>query len=89
MDLSSLKGSLSPVLPFRDLRYKAAFRKAHPDYFDPSGLMIFADPRDLEKLYRLLSIVVMSWLNIPSVSLYLMFKLLVCRRTSKLFNITV
>lgn len=45
MDLSSLKGSLSPVLPFRDLRYKAAFRKAHPDYFDPSGLMIFCGPQ--------------------------------------------
>lgn len=45
MDLSALKGSLSPLLPVRDLRYKAAFRKAHPDYFDPCGLMIFCGPQ--------------------------------------------
>lgn len=45
MDLSALKGSLSPILPVRDLRYKAAFRKANPDYFDPCGLMIFCGPQ--------------------------------------------
>ena len=45
MDLTALKGSLSPILPVRDLRYKAAFRKANPDYFDPCGLMIFCGPQ--------------------------------------------
>lgn len=45
MDLEALKGSLNPVLPFRDLHYKSAFRKANPDYFDPSGLMIFCGPQ--------------------------------------------
>lgn len=45
MDLFALKGSLSPLLPVRDLRYKAAFRKSHPDYFDPCGLMIFCGPQ--------------------------------------------
>ena len=45
MQLDALKGSLSPILPFRDLRYKAAFRKAHPDYFNPCGLMIFCGPQ--------------------------------------------
>lgn len=45
MDLAALKGSLSPILPVRDLRYKAAFRKANPDYFDPCGLMIFCGPQ--------------------------------------------
>lgn len=45
MDLTALKGSLSPVLPVQDLRYKAAFRKANPDYFDPCGLMIFCGPQ--------------------------------------------
>lgn len=45
MDLTALKGSLSPVLPFRDLKYKADFRRANPDYFDPCGLMIFCGPQ--------------------------------------------
>lgn len=45
MHLTALKGSLSPVLPVQDLRYKAAFRKANPDYFDPCGLMIFCGPQ--------------------------------------------
>ena len=37
MDLQALRGSLNPVLPVKDLRYKAEFRKANPDYFDPSA----------------------------------------------------
>lgn len=45
MHLTALKGSLSPVLPVQDLRFKAAFRKANPDYFDPCGLMIFCGPQ--------------------------------------------
>lgn len=45
MDLTAMRGSLSPVLPVQDLRYKAAFRKANPDYFDPCGLMIFCGPQ--------------------------------------------
>ena len=45
MDLQALRGSLNPVLPVKDLRYKAEFRKANPDYFDPSGLMIFCGPQ--------------------------------------------
>ena len=45
MDLTALKGSLSPLLPLQDLRYKAAFRKANPDFFDPCGLMIFCGPQ--------------------------------------------
>lgn len=45
MDLQSLSGSLSPFLAVKDFRYKAAFRKAHPTYFDPCGLMIFCGPQ--------------------------------------------
>ena len=45
MDLQALRGSLNPVLPVKDLKYKADFRKANPDYFDPSGLMIFCGPQ--------------------------------------------
>lgn len=45
MDLSALKGSLSPILPVRDLKHKIAFRRAHPNYFNPCGLMIFCGPQ--------------------------------------------
>ena len=40
MDLESLRGPLNPFLAYQDFMYKVAFRRAHPDYFDPSGLMI-------------------------------------------------
>lgn len=45
MDLDSLRGSLNPILPVRDLHFKSAFRKANPDYFDPCGLMVFCGPQ--------------------------------------------
>lgn len=45
MDLSALKGSLSPILPVKDAKYKWDFRRAHPDYFNPCGLMIFCGPQ--------------------------------------------
>lgn len=37
----ALKGSLSVASAFRALKYKRAFRKAHPEYFDPCGTLIF------------------------------------------------
>lgn len=45
MHLQSLKGSINPILAAQDFRYKAEFRRAHPDYFDPCGLMIFCGPQ--------------------------------------------
>ena len=33
--------SKRPVILRDWLRYKAGFRRAHPDYFDPDGLAIF------------------------------------------------
>lgn len=35
------RGSLSPNLVFDTLEYKRAFRKAHPEYFDPDGILVF------------------------------------------------
>lgn len=36
-----LNGSLNPVLLIRCMKNKRAFRKVHPDYFDPSGTLVF------------------------------------------------
>ena len=40
-----LKGSLSPFDGGKALKYKCDFRKAHPDYFDPDGLLVFCGPQ--------------------------------------------
>lgn len=40
-----LSGSLNPVTAVRAMQYKAEFRKAHPEYFDPEGLMVFCGPQ--------------------------------------------
>lgn len=51
--LDFLNGSLNPVNAFRCIREKIKFRKAHPDYFEPSGLLTFCrSGKVLEKPYH-------------------------------------
>lgn len=40
-----LEGSTNPANVYHSLKYKADFRKAHPEYFDPEGLMVFCGPQ--------------------------------------------
>ena len=40
-----LEGSLAPRNLIQSIRYKQDFRKEHPDYFDPEGLLIFCGPQ--------------------------------------------
>lgn len=40
-----LSGSVQPSNLYRSLRYKADFRREHPEYFDPDGLLIFCGPQ--------------------------------------------
>lgn len=40
-----LMGSLSPMAGYQALRYKSAFRREHPEYFDPDGLLVFCGPQ--------------------------------------------
>lgn len=40
-----LKGSLDPTNIIDCKRYKRAFRKEHPEYFDPDGLLVFSGPQ--------------------------------------------
>lgn len=40
-----LKGVVSPISLGRSVSYKVQFRKEHPDYFDPDGLLVFSGPQ--------------------------------------------
>lgn len=40
-----LTGSTDPRNCIKSTRYKLDFRKAHPTYFDPEGLMVFSGPQ--------------------------------------------
>ena len=41
MNYSFFKGSLNPGNAFDVLEYNRAFKKAHPEYFDPDGILVF------------------------------------------------
>lgn len=40
-----LKGSSDPRNIYASVKYKNDFRKEHPEYFDPEGLMVFCGPQ--------------------------------------------
>ena len=42
---SSLDGSKNPLNFFRTYKYKKDFKKKHPTYFDPDGLLVFCGPQ--------------------------------------------
>ena len=35
------RGSLDPSNIFKVIRYRREFRQAHPEYFDPEGIIVF------------------------------------------------
>ena len=41
MEFDLLRNSLNPVNAFRVMKYNIDFKLDHPDYFDPSGLLVF------------------------------------------------
>ena len=45
MKTDFLRGPVSPLGAVRSLVYKAEFRRAHPEYFDPEGLLVFCGPQ--------------------------------------------
>lgn len=47
--LNFLNGSLDLSLCIDTLRYKYQFRKEHPEYFDPSGILVFCGPQGAGK----------------------------------------
>lgn len=40
-----LSGKMSPKAGVNALRYKLDFKRAHPEYFDPDGLLVFCGPQ--------------------------------------------
>lgn len=40
-----LRGSMKPADLVASLRYKVEFRREHPTYFDPEGLLVFCGPQ--------------------------------------------
>ncbi len=53
----ALRGSLNPKLLWRWLKYKARFRKEHPDFFDPCGTLIFCGAQGYGKTLSAVSYV--------------------------------
>lgn len=45
MSTEYLKGSLRPADAFHATQYKLNFRREHPEYFDPDGLLVFCGPQ--------------------------------------------
>lgn len=52
-----LGGSLNPVNLFKSIKFKHNFRKEHPFYFDPEGLLIFCGPQGSGKTLSLVNYV--------------------------------
>lgn len=46
---SSLNGSKNPINLFSVFKYKREFKKSHPTYFDPDGLIVFCGPQGAGK----------------------------------------
>lgn len=42
---SALNGSLKPTDGFRSVKYKFDYMKEHPNFFNPSGLLVFCGPQ--------------------------------------------
>lgn len=45
MKNGALKGSVNPIQAVKSAKYKLDFRKEHPEYFDPDGLLVFSGPQ--------------------------------------------
>lgn len=45
MNFELLKGSVDPRDGYGSIKYKLDFRRQHPEYFDPEGLLIFCGPQ--------------------------------------------
>ena len=63
-----LDSNLSLIDGGRAVKYKLDFRKMHPTYFDPEGILIFCGPRAPEKLYLQCAISGRSWITIQPAS---------------------
>ena len=52
-----LDGSLNPINLYKSIKFKINFKKEHPFYFDPEGLLIFCGPQGSGKTLSLVNYV--------------------------------
>ena len=55
--ISGCRGSLDPENFFRTMQYKIGFRKEHPEYFDPDGIIVFCGGQGAGKTLSLVQYV--------------------------------
>lgn len=62
ISMSSLNGSKNPLNLFRTWKYKKNFKKRHPTYFDPDGLIVFCGPQGAGKTLSAVQYVIdLTW----------------------------
>lgn len=64
---SFFKGSLNPNKIFDTLEYRKAFRREHPEYFDPDGILVFCGAQGQGKTLSAVSYVYRLCLKYPEV----------------------
>ena len=52
-----MHGSLNPINLYKSIKFKHDFKKEHPFYFDPEGLLIFCGPQGSGKTLSLVNYV--------------------------------
>lgn len=62
-----LRGSLDPENLFRTIQYKKDFRKEHPEYFDPDGIIVFCGGQGAGKTLSLVQYVKRICARYPAV----------------------
>lgn len=69
VSLTSLNGSKNPLNLFSVAKYKREFKKNHPTYFDPDGLIVFCGPQGAGKTLSAVQYVIdLTWIY-PKVKL--------------------
>lgn len=67
MDYKPFRGSLDPSSAFGVLDYKKEFKRAHPEYFDPDGIIVFCGAQGQGKTISAVSYVLRLIRKYPDV----------------------
>ena len=67
MDYRPFRGSLNPSSAFGVLDYKKEFKRSHPEYFDPDGIIVFCGAQGQGKTISAVSYVLRLIRKYPDV----------------------